>query len=408
MHGHQLEAGSAPAAKPDMLIIAPTYAYFVKDQVETLAPRFGKVSAVVTHNPIADLSGFLPVESLKPFAWKAKVDLRGKPGNVEVSGAVTLYLPTDGMYKKLPARCLRAVDRVLEKRMIHADISHSHFVSPQGYAGVRLKEKYGIPSIVTAHGYDVYDLPYRSEEWRELVASTLDAADHVITVSHSNLRHLERLRVKAPVSVIPNGFRDDLFYPADQALCRKKLGLPEDRQVIVTVGSLSRVKGHEFLVRAMRTLADHGSDVLCVIVGQGGLRAGLEGLIRELRLDGRVLLAGARPHSEIPLWLNAADLFVLPSLAEGNPTVMFECLGCGRPFVGTAVGGVPEHITSEDIGYVVEAGDPGRLAEAIGAALGKAWDRVRIYEYSRQYTWEHIVGQYCRIYGRFLGPGWRG
>ena len=76
--------------------------------------------------------------------------------------------------------------------------------------------------------------------------------------------------------------------------------------------------------------------------------------------------------------MNACDLFVLPSLNEGNPTVMFEALGCGKPFVGTKVGGVPEVIASDDYGLLVEPADPEDLAEKILVALDREWDREAI------------------------------
>ncbi len=338
--------------KPDIVIISPTYANFVKDPAEAMAPCFGKMSVIVTHNPMADISDYLPLDTLKLFAWKARVDVTGKPDNVEVIPARTLYLPTDGMFRKLPRYCCRTVEKVLAKRRIDFDLIHSHFASPQGYVGVRLKEKYGVPAVITVHGYDIYDLPYRSEEWRDIIASTLDAADHIVTVSHSNLRHIRKLDVKTPVSVIPNGFRADLFYTEDRDACRKALGIPVDRKVVLTVGVLTDVKGHEYLVRAMRKVADVDGNALCIIVGQGGLRGTLQRLIGRLGLEGKVVLAGPKPHDELHRWINAADVFVLPSLIEGNPTVMFECLGCGKPFVGTRVGGIPEHITGEEIGYL--------------------------------------------------------
>lgn len=50
---------------------------------------------------------------------------------------------------------------------------------------------------------------------------------------------------------------------------------------------------------------------------------------------------GGRPHPEIPMRMNACDIFMLPSLSEGNPTVLVECLGRGTPFMGTDVVGVP-------------------------------------------------------------------
>lgn len=76
--------------------------------------------------------------------------------------------------------------------------------------------------------------------------------------------------------------------------------------------------------------------------------------------------------------MNACDVFILPSLSEGNPTVMFECLGCGKPFVGTKVGGIPEIINSEDYSLLCEPANPKELAEKILIALDKGWDNEKI------------------------------
>ena len=103
-------------------------------------------------------------------------------------------------------------------------------------------------------------------------------------------------------------------------------------------------------------------------------------------------------HDEIPIWMNACDLFVLPSLNEGNPTVMFECLGCGTPFVGTKVGGIPEIITSDDYGLLCEPANPGELAEKILIALDKEWDCEKIQKYAEQFTWENIVEGIMDVY----------
>ncbi len=104
------------------------------------------------------------------------------------------------------------------------------------------------------------------------------------------------------------------------------------------------------------------------------------------------------PDEILPLWMNACDIFVLPSLSEGNPTVMFEALGFGKPFVGTKVGGVPEVITSKDYGLLVEPGNSQDLAEKIEVALNKNWDREKIANYAEQYRWENIAEQIMKIY----------
>lgn len=84
--------------------------------------------------------------------------------------------------------------------------------------------------------------------------------------------------------------------------------------------------------------------------------------------------------------MNACDLFVLPSLSEGNPTVMFECLGCGKPFIGTKVGGIPEIIVSDDYGLLCEPANSEDLAEKILIALDKEWDEEKIRNYAKQFT----------------------
>lgn len=156
------------------------------------------------------------------------------------------------------------------------------------------------------------------------------------------------------------------------------------------------------MIKAFAEIAKNDPDVICVVVGDGSLRGSLTSQVRSLHLGERMLFVGKRPHDEIPLWMNACDVFALPSLMEGNPTVMFECLGCGKPFVGTRVGGVPEVITSEDYGLLCQPGDPQDLAEKIAMALDRKWDSQSIIAYSGQFTWENISTQIMEVYRSVL------
>ena len=100
--------------------------------------------------------------------------------------------------------------------------------------------------------------------------------------------------------------------------------------------------------------------------------------------------------------MNACDLFVLPSLNEGNPTVMFETLGCGKPFVGSNVGGVTEVITSDIYGFLVNPADPDDLAKKIQMALDREWDHEVILRHANNYTWDKISQEIIKIYNRVL------
>ncbi|MDV4343444.1 glycosyltransferase family 4 protein [Methanoculleus sp. YWC-01] len=278
-----------------------------------------------------------------------------------------------------------------------------------------LKKFCKIPLVLTHHGQLMFGEPMKDVCVRLYEKSAkgviLDSVDKTVALSESDARHIalrnnapaRRYTSAAPRSVvtIPNGYNGTKFRPMDTGECRKKLGLPSDKKVILNVGRLyGAVKGHEYLIEAMSRIVNEQRDVLCVIVGAGRLHGTLENRIRSLGLEDYVVLAGGRPHDEIPFWLNACDLFVLPSLSEGNPTVMFEAFGCGKPFVGTSVGGVPEVITSDEYGLLVDPADSSGLAGAILEALDRDWDGEAIRAFSERYTWENISREIVDVYGQ--------
>jgi len=213
---------------------------------------------------------------------------------------------------------------------------------------------------------------------------------------------MERNLIEEKVDIVFNGFDSELFKPMDRKEARSKLSLPPDKKIILNVANLVPVKGHKYLIEAIQKIVKVRDDVLVLIVGDGPLRRDLETQVKKLNLESYVKLVGAKPHHEIPLWMNAADLLVLPSLSEGNPTVMFEALGVGLPFVGTAVGGVPEIITSEDYGLLCPPKDPECLAEKILIALDKEWDREKIRKYAEQFTWDRIAKKTLEVYSMVI------
>mgnify|MGYP000710960978 CR=1 FL=1 len=383
----------------NLLVICHAYNNFQKDVIDVLAPDFSSVNVVVRKHPIAGLGKIISVPQLERIssAYYA-IDCANTSQNTHIHQTPVWYIPTNGGYRKLGDRHYSSVRSFVQRWGIKFDLIHAHFIWSSGYAGARLKEEYGVPFVVTGHGYDVYSLPFKDNEWRERIEYVLNTADHVITVSQSNLACIKKLDVSTPVTVIPNGFRSDLFYPRDSSECRKLLNLPQDKKIILTVGNLEPVKGQKYLVEAVQRIVRERKDILCVIVGAGKLRNTLERQIRSLGLEDYVMLTGGKPHDEIPLWMNACDLFVLPSLNEGNPTVMFETLGCGRPFVGTRVGGVPEVITSNKYGLLVESADPDDLAEKIMLALDQEWNGETILRWAKQYAWKKITLDIMKVY----------
>ncbi|MEG3054737.1 MAG: glycosyltransferase family 4 protein [Methanoculleus sp.] len=285
----------------------------------------------------------------------------------------------------------RAVMSLIERENLHFDLIHAHFTWPSGAVAVALKQKYSIPVVITEHTSSTFTKAIETQD--KIFTDTWSKADKIIRVKQGDVSAFSRVNIPLQnVIPIPNGYDSKKFHPTDTQRCRETLHLPLDKKLILNVGNLyGEVKGHKYLIEAISHVVTKRKDILCLIIGAGKLRTALERQIRSLGLEDYVVLAGGKPHDEIPLWMNACDLFVLPSLNEGNPTVLPEALGCGKPFVGTKVGGVPEVITSDAYGLLVEPADPEDLAEKILVALDREWDREAILAYAERYTWENIA-----------------
>jgi glycosyltransferase involved in cell wall biosynthesis len=388
-----------------ILVIAANYSYFIKELVEAESKYVKKINVLVHHNYLAQISKFLPLDGyikvVREFYLKEKlIDVGSKPDNVKVDLLSLLYLIPDGRNKRFGDKIAKKFESYIKKYRIEFDIIHAHFIYPQGHIAVKLGRKFDKPVIITAHGHDIYDMPFRDNEWHKKIKLILDESNHIITVSESNRKILvDKLKIRdEKVTVIPNGFNSQKFNIIPQKKAREKIKLSENKKIILNIANQYPIKGQEYLLKAMKIVVEKRQDVICFIIGGGVLTEELERLISKLNLKNYIKILGLKPHKEIPLWMNSADLFVLPSLNEGNPTVMFEALGVGLPFIGTNVGGIPDIITSEHYGLLVEPANPKDLAEKILIALEKKWDKTYITNYAKKFSWEYIAQQTLEIY----------
>jgi glycosyltransferase involved in cell wall biosynthesis len=143
-------------------------------------------------------------------------------------------------------------------------------------------------------------------------------------------------------------------------------------------------------------------DVRVVIVGDGPDETALVARAQSARVSDRVVFAGSRPHDEVPLWIAAGDVAVLSSRKEGYPNAVVEYLACGRPVVATRVGGVPEILTSRDLGTMVDPENPRALAEGIDAALARSWDEEAIARAGRARDWDTVAREMLAEFERIV------
>jgi len=366
--------------------IWPYRGVFIKERMTTFAKRTGSEVKVVAPVPYYPAIRF-------GSRW-----LFSQIARHEVRDGLDVYHPRYAMTPKVGMlsygilmylSVLRMISRL--RKTFDFDVIDSHFVYPDGLAGVLLGRHFRKPVVVSARGSDINQYK-KLPLIRRLLQFTLHNADRVIAVSRSLKDAMVGLNIpEDKIAVIPNGIDLSKFKPLPREKARRILGL-QDKRIILSVGSLNQNKGFDFLIRAMRILTDYprAEQTTLTIIGDGPGYKPLTKLVTSLKLDDRVRLVGSVSHDALYLWYSAADVFCLASGREGLPNVILESLACGTPVVATTVGGIPEIITSDRIGLLTKR-DELSLAETIARAINQSWDREELVQHVQQRTWDQVA-----------------
>ena len=191
---------------------------------------------------------------------------------------------------------------------------------------------------------------------------------------------------------IPIGVDQSLFYPQDKAICRKEVGIMTDGPVFVFVGRLSKIKGLDLLLDCFALFHQEVPEARLLIAGDGEERKAIENKISSMELKEEVHLLGNVTHNRLPQILNAADIFILTSVAEGLPNAILEAMACGLPVVATNVGGIHEVVKSGVNGFLIDTRQPRDVAKALSQALKKqeALGRGAIVTIKKNYSIESV------------------
>lgn len=233
-------------------------------------------------------------------------------------------------------------------------------------------------SIIVHAGIDLY---YNRAFLREKL---LDA-DNIFTVCNFNREHLREL------------------YPDDWGLLAPKIRIhqpgldlsrfayrrghrPPDK--LITVGRLIRLKGLDYLLRAMRILCDRGMTLTLDVVGDGEERSSLQRLAADLRLSHAVQFRGWMAPSEVREAIAASTALIHPSVRFGDavPTVIKEAMALGTPVIASEVGGIPELVDHGRCGVLVQPENSDALASAMHTLLGNAEALLRYSARARNFA----------------------
>lgn len=280
------------------------------------------------------------------------------------------------------------LSREISKLVDKDTVIHANFTSPGGVFAHQLTKDRQNGFVLTVHE-DHNWLVSEIESLNTDLIETWKNAKAIIRVNKLDIGLLSPYNDN--LITIPNGYDHRKFKLLDKDQCREKLGIENSKKVMVNIGFYKDQKNQKLLVSAIKLLPiEIRENVLCFIIGGGPLHQELNEQIHNEGLEDVIKLTGQVKQDELPLYLNAADLFCLSSDSEGNPTVMFEALGVGLPYIGTSVGGVPEIITSDEYGLTCEPGNEVALSSTIEKGILKTWDKNKILSYAKEYTWRNI------------------
>jgi glycosyltransferase involved in cell wall biosynthesis len=242
------------------------------------------------------------------------------------------------------------------------DIVHSHGYKSNSYA-LASNIHSGVPLVSTCHNW--INSSARMSWYTVIDKMVLRHFNSIVAVSSSVRDQLLKSGLPdSKVMSIENGVSVEQYRrKSDTVEVRKTLGLGLQTRVIGTVGRLSREKGHIHLLRAARTVLHSGMDCAFLIIGDGPLRAELQQQAESLGIAPHVHFAGMR--YDIPRMLPSMDLFVLPSLVEGQPMALLEAMAAEVPVIATRVGDISKIIRNGESGLLVPAADENALSDGI-------------------------------------------
>lgn len=336
----------------------PNVGTFVANLVEQWAAR-GIPLAVIAPQPYWSATTKAVSLRDRPMASDATLVLR--PSHMSYS-SITLR-PGLSTARLSLASLTRAVRKALSKLPFEPQVAYAHFLFPAAHAAVLAVEKRGIP-VVAALGEADFG------EWEhylgfERARATANRLDGIVSVSQENADYCKTRYGVAEdrIRVIPNAVDTTRFHPRDKVAMREKLGLPKDRLIVAYAGNFIERKGPLRVLEAISAMPAVGG----VFLGEGP---------DEPRGE-QVLFAGRVANDAVPEYFSAADLYVLPTRAEGSPNSIIEAMACGLPVISSDIPALVETVPP-DGAKLVGPDDVPALRAAIEEVLGDDGLRARM------------------------------
>jgi len=293
-----------------------------------------------------------------------------------------------------------------------ADIFEIHNNSAYGFPKALEKRSIKKPFIHLIHGplADEYEQGLKNENQTLRVKLANKFMKHqaiqeeamakkaslIVAVSkYSHDKILEHYTIEEDkIRIIPNGVDVEKFKPTDSVASKRQFGFG-DEPMVLFVGSLVPRKGLPYLVEAAKKVVKQQADTKFVIVGDGPLRKQLDESLNKAGLLSNFVFLGNIKENQLSAVYSAADVFVLPSIQEGQGIVLLEAQACGKPVVAFGEGGVYEAVRDKETGFLVDLGNTESLADNLLKFLADESLRQKMGAAGRRFVTENFTWDLC-------------
>lgn len=367
----------------------PNGGEFFRQQAHALA-RLGNDVVVLTSAPVTPKKPFLWFICLMKLLFSSVVTFKDK--DITVIKLDYPHVPKSGLSLYLFSVAIERCYLYRLKTNGHVDSVHVHSLIWAGVAAKRLKDRHGLPYLVTEHRGRFVDNEYVSPEEKESITnpklcSAAEGASTIVGVSSRMLPAIKRLvRSKSAVfDVLPNMVDTDFFKP------NKKLINKSFR--FFALAGLVPSKGFIDLINAFNLISEDYDSSL-YIGGSGPEKEMLKRLVFDKGLEEKVFFLGELNREQVRNEMTKSDAFVLATRYEAFGVVFIEALSCGLPIATTKSGG-PEEIIDEEVGYLSEVGDIITLAKNMTLLIKNRnhFSRYKLHEVAVDRYSENVVAK---------------
>ncbi|MDL2246504.1 glycosyltransferase family 4 protein [Methanobrevibacter sp. OttesenSCG-928-K11] len=256
----------------------------------------------------------------------------------------------------------KSLEKLVKEKDI--DIIHGHYLFPAGLAAVEVGNNENIPTYVTAHGSDMFEMYKKQSFMRPIIKKVLKKADVILAVSSALKDEIINTNVKGikdKTRIYWNSVDIDKFKPNNDYKFKKEMNL-NDKPIVLFIGNIIKRKNVNSLIEAKKLSK---TDYNLVIVGDGPLLKSLKEKVAKENIKD-VVFTGKR--NDIEDIIPSCDLLVLPSYSESFGLVLIEALACSKPVIGSNVGGIKEIIT-DDVGLLVDPNNNKEISSKIDLIL---------------------------------------